>query len=82
MGPGGCYSCISICLPLTTLLARPARIPKHLQLLGDVAPLVDLEALVEALQGSVFLLRPGPPFCIFIIKHVPIDNHHFDNILC
>ena len=60
---------MSISLPLAALLARPARKSLHLQLLRNVAPLVDLQALVECLQGSVLLLRPGPSLIVFIIKH-------------
>lgn len=52
-------SAVMKCAPFATLLARPPSEAELLvHLLGYQTPLVDPRALVELLEGAVFLLRP------------------------
>lgn len=55
-------------LPLSALLAGPALEPElYVQLLGDETPAVELETLVEELEGLVLGLGPRPALGKFIV---------------
>lgn len=57
-------------LPLSALLACPPREAVFpLELLGNQAPFIDAQALVEPLQSLILFFAPGSSLIIFIIKH-------------
>lgn len=75
LGPSGCYICVDLDLPLPTLLSRPStEAVLYFELLGNKAPLINLQALIEGFQGVVLRLSPAPPLKYFIINHSFIVN--------